>query len=146
MYEDRCLTIKICFSNKTDVDEDSTVSSFVFAQPDVDVANCLTNLDYVQADACISTSGSSCDIDGYMDNGGYIKNARTPTGASGTSEDNRLSADQSSAVQAVFSLLLNQNIDIVNDMPEVYFWSNDGKNTPIYSDYQLNLGYDALNC
>jgi hypothetical protein len=87
----------MCFANST--------SPNLWAQRDADVANCLTNLHYVQADVCISVAGSSCD-NGYIAAGGRIQNSRLALIGSGTQKHAQISADESSAIQQGYNSLV----------------------------------------
>lgn len=89
---------------------DNGTGSNIWAQRDIDVANCLTNLHYVQNDACISTAGSECD-NGYIDAGGLIQNLRIIDvfgSGDGETGSNQITGSQSSALQMGFNGLLGQ--------------------------------------
>lgn len=56
--------VATCWTNATD--------TVMFGQAETNVAKCLTNLHYTQADTCISVQGSECD-NGYIAGGGRLQ-------------------------------------------------------------------------
>jgi len=133
----------VCFSNLTNLDGGNSKRPLItFGQADIDVARCLTNLYFTQDDTCISVAGSSCD-NNYSGTG-YILNARIPEVA-GVGKNSALSASQSSAAQAAFDILVNQNVAFTGDMPEIHFRDQDGTTNQLPSSYQLNLHGPSTN-
>lgn len=88
-----------------------TPGTSMFYDFDATVANCIINLHYTQADACISVAGSVCG-QGY--GGGLM------TGFVSWRTATKLSADQSRAIQAAANALVGTSVSYDHGSPLMF--------------------------
>ncbi|KAH7329663.1 hypothetical protein B0I35DRAFT_474237 [Stachybotrys elegans] len=85
------LYTQACWQNETDTTP--------WDQGAVDAAKCLTHLHSVQANTCISVSGSTCD-NGYIEGGGRLQNLQTAIWTGGDDPVSQLTPEESITIQA----------------------------------------------
>ena len=118
-----------------------------FTTQDRDTANCLNGLHVAQSDTCISTAGSSCDIDDYSGNGGHVVNARMGTYGLGSADYQVLTEDQANAANNAFNALVGVQMYKGGAMPQVFFFDAHAvnPNVAMFPDYSLNIAGDTCN-